>query len=437
MPAPVHPVIFVPGITATALKDEYPLPPETVWSVLSKDFERITLHPDDLRYEARQPVRVIRDQPFEIAYKELIAELRHNLTPRPDKPVPVYAFGYDWRRPLAETEAALGEFIGEVIDRTKLLKHYHASGYADDPKVHLIGHSMGGLIIAGHLKQAGKRARVAKVATLASPFRGSFEAVLKITTGTADLGGGDSGSREREAARVTPGLYHLLPSMPDAITIENPALGSSLYQPELWQPGVHATIAQFVRLHGLGKGSAEQRAADLFASLLTQAREHRARLESLKLTDAGLQAKDWLCVVGVDCKTRTGLRIRARNGKPEFELESEDRQNRWADPEATPAQRAATGDGTVPFAGAVPAFLDQRHLVCVTPDDFGYWEIQDRVLAKAAGFHGILPNMDMLHRLVARHLTGAPDHHGNTWGRPAPGVAPSQWQPPLPLTLKP
>jgi hypothetical protein len=50
-------------------------------------------------------------------------------------------------------------------------------------------------------------------------------------------------------------------------------------------------------------------------------------------------------------------------------------------------------------------------------------------VARLAGFHGILPNMNMLHRLIVRHLTGRPDRHGNTWGRRAPGAA--RWDPPI------
>ena len=76
-----------------------------------------------------------------------------------------------------------------MIERTKLLKHYHNSGYGDDPKVNVVGHSMGGLVIAGYLERAGNKARVAKVATLATPFRGSFEAVVQLATGTSNLSG--------------------------------------------------------------------------------------------------------------------------------------------------------------------------------------------------------------------------------------------------------
>ena len=85
----------------------------------------------------------------------------------------------------------------------------------------------------------------------------------------------------------------------------------------------------------------------------------------------------------------------------------------------------------MPFEGAVPKFLPYKSLVCLTPDDYGYWEIADKLATKAGGFHGILPNMNVIHRLIVRHFTGRRDYHGNTWGRPAPSVAPTDWDPPL------
>ena len=203
MAMPVYPTIVIPGITATYMQDEYPLPPETVWSVLRKDYDRVALHPDNLRYEAQEPARVAYGQIFEVAYRELIEELRHNLSTKEDRPVPVFPFGYDWRQPIEMVELQLAAFIDEVIARTKLLKHYDSEDYGADPKVNLVGHSMGGLIIAGYLQARGADKLVHKVATLATPFQGSFEAVIKVTTGTADLGESAPSSREREAARLT------------------------------------------------------------------------------------------------------------------------------------------------------------------------------------------------------------------------------------------
>ena len=82
----VHPVIVIPGITATYLKDEYPFDSDTVWGLLKKDYERISPHPDDLRYEAIEPSRVVTSKLNSVAYRELVAELRHNLSPGADSP---------------------------------------------------------------------------------------------------------------------------------------------------------------------------------------------------------------------------------------------------------------------------------------------------------------------------------------------------------------
>ena len=109
--------------------------------------------------------------------------------------------------------------------------------------------------------------------------------------------------------------------------------------------------------------------------------------------------------------------------------------NKWKTGRS-PQTRKATGDGTVHFEGAVPPFLDYNSLVCVTPDDYGYWELKDKATTKLAGFHGILPNMNMLHRLLVRFFKGAEDPRGNTWGRRAPGVSGDEWDPPLDLKDK-
>lgn len=56
---PISPVIVIPGITASDLHDEYELPPEAVWTTaLKRRYNRITLHPEDQRYELREPARV-------------------------------------------------------------------------------------------------------------------------------------------------------------------------------------------------------------------------------------------------------------------------------------------------------------------------------------------------------------------------------------------
>ncbi len=434
----VDPVIIVPGITATSLRDEYPLPHEDVWRVMTKRYERVAMHPDNLGLEAVEPARVRSGQIFEVAYKELVDELRYNLNPSEDLPVPVYAFGYDWRHPLDDIEAALAEFVHEVIDRTKLQPHYYKNGYQKKPRVNLVGHSMGGLIITGYLDTHRMKAPVNKVVTLATPYQGSYEAAIKVITGTANLGTEAPSSRERQTARVTPALYHLLPSFPKAITTP-PGLPNTLFDPKVWQSTVVESLAEFIRLRGLPMPERESprvrlhAAADRFKRMLTVAKKHRTRIDEFDLEEAGLTKKDWLVIVGADAETRVRMTVRKTEFGPQFDLSASDRQNLWKD--RRPRKARATGDGTVPLEGALPKFLNEANIVCVTPDDYGYWELQDRILTKVAGFHGILPNMNMLHRMLVRFFTGGADRRGNTWGRPVPGVNEDQWDPPLKLNF--
>lgn len=433
-----NPVVVIPGITASRLRDEYPLDPERVWGAMpfQRKWDRVALHPDNLLYERDEPARVAPDQLLGVAYANLIDELRHDLSPKADKPTPVYPFPYDWRMRLEHVESQLEDFIAEVIERARLLKHYDGSSWSADPRVDLVGHSMGGLVIAGLLERLGPNSRVGRVATLASPFRGSFEAVLKITTGLANLGEEAAPvSREREIARLTPALYYLLPSIRDALDVEGvePSARLSpaerLYDPAIWQPSVIQTLEEYIRLYALKRTGRKQQARDLFTQLLRWARGHRRRLESLDLAKAGLDGgvNGWLCIAGVDANTRVSLRITRVRGNPRFDLRSADRKNEWGKKGSDWTQ---TGDGTVPYEGARSGFIPVEKMVCLSPDEFGYWEIKDRVLEKVAGFHGMLPNMNLAQRLIVAHLKNE-SGRGLRGRRPPdlpPGVA---WAPPL------
>jgi pimeloyl-ACP methyl ester carboxylesterase len=444
----VDPVIVIPGVTATYLWDEYPIPPEYVWKVLgfSKKYKRVALHPNNLKYEAKEPARLQPGQLYEIAYEEIIEELRYNLSRTEDEPVPVYPFTYDWRMNLDQIENQLGNFIEEVIDRTKLLTHYHLDGYDNSAKVNLVGHSMGGLIIAGYLEKKGRKGEAApvnKVVSLASPFQGSFETIVQVTTGNANFGMSAPSSREREAARLTPSLYHLLPSFKQGI-VYHPDFPKSLFNPDVWQPSITESLSEWIRLNGLPiKGKTEKEveekrrklALKLLGDLLQEANKHRLRINKLNLKDAGLTPDRWLAVVGVDAETRVHIEIKKRGKNPEFYFDAdEDLKNNWGKKKLPIQEQRQTGDGTVPFEGAIPNFLNLENLVCVTPDDYEFWELKDKGLTKIGGFHGILPNMNMLHRLIARFFKNAPDRRKNTWGLPAPGVDPdTEWKPPLDL----
>lgn len=392
MPLP-NPVIVVPGITAVDLRDLYDFPPERIWAVATQDYRRTGLHPEDFRYEGELPAQVRPDQVFEVAYKELVLDLRHDLSRHADRPVPVHAFSYDWRQPLYVTQAQLGAFVEEVINKTALLRHYFEDGYADPElrrKVNLVGHSMGGLVVAGYLADAGKDARVERVATIAAPFKGTFSAVERIVKGT-------SNRREREAARLTPALYHLLPSFTQGITIDETLPQTHLFDPALWQRGVVETIAEAIRLRGSGATTDPEA---VLRNLLGQAQAHRRTVDTLDPRVCGIAQDDWLCFIGLGDRTQVAMHVgRDENtGDRRFVLDGPD----MVDDQDAEGWR--TGDGTVPYEGALPSFPTRR--IFLRDRDFGPLELKDRLLETFAGLHAILPNMNRLQDLLARHLRG-------------------------------
>lgn len=417
-----NPVIVVPGITATNLVDDYPLKADEIWTmVFTKKYERVALHPDDLRYEALEPAHVIAGQLFPV-YGDLIRALRHELTPRADQPTPVYAFPYDWRMDVRTTAKKLCAFVDEVISRTRLMKHY---ARADGLKVDLVGHSMGGLLITEYLAQFGRRAHVQKVVTIGTPFLGSIEAIVKMTTGMSLLTGPEPKEREREAARVTPALYQLFPSY-DGATADTAGNAVDIFNTSNMQESVVDSLTEFVRLYSVSTRAAERRdrALAILKEMLANARAHRKAVVRFRLSDAKIRQRDWMAIVGVGEKTRIQLTVDKVSDGTRFVISEDQFVNELSrrDPRS---QR--TGDGTVPLAGALPPFLPATRLVCVKDDDLDFLELRDRLLVGLGGFHGLLPRVNLVQRLVTRHL--CPDYHGRVWGRRMPGIR--TWNPPI------
>lgn len=417
-----NPVIVVPGITATSLVDDYPLKADAVWSmVLNKEYARIALHPDDLRFEAMEPAHVVPRELFPI-YDDLIQALRHELSPRADRPTPVFAFPYDWRMDITATAKLLGAFIDEVIARTRLLHHY---ARADRLQVDLVGHSMGGLLITEYLSQFASRSRAAKVVTIGTPYKGSVEAIVKIATGMSLLAGGEPRERERETARVTPALYQLLPSF-DAAVVDAAGDAVDIFDPQNMQPSIVRSLAEFVRLFSVATRSKDRdsKAREILADLLGAARRHRNTIIEFKPAQAGLRQADWLAILGVGQKTRLQVSVKQQRGGPRFVIDENQYVNEL---DGANPKSLKTGDGTVPLQGALPPFLPRSSLVCVTEDDLGLFEIRDRLLVALGGFHGLLPRVNLVQRLVVKHLR--PKFGGEVWGRRWPG-APT-WCPPI------
>ncbi len=417
-----NPVIVIPGITATSLVDDYPLKADEIWTmVFNKKYDRIALHPDDMRFEAIEPAHVLAGQLFPV-YDDLVRALRHELSARADRPTPVFAFPFDWRMDVAATAEKLGDFIDEVIARTKLMRHY---ADARNLQVDLIGHSMGGLVICEYLSQFGRRSNVGKVVTIGTPFLGSVEAIVKIATGMSLLTGPEPKEREREAARVTPALYQLFPSYAGA-TIDPAGSDVDVFNYNNIQSSVVDSLTEFVRLYSVSTRSDDRqvRAKEILEDMLERAKRHRRNVESLKLSNTGIKQADWLAIVGVGEKTRLQLTVQRSRRGPWFVIAEDQFVNELGS--GNPRSHR-TGDGTVPLAGALPPFLSGNRLVCVTEEDLGRLELRDKLMVELGGFHGLLPRVNVVQRLVTRHLQ--PHYRGRVWGRRLPGAR--NWNPPI------
>lgn len=418
-----NPVIVIPGITATDLNDDYPLDAEKIWSmVLNKNYDRVKLHPDNLRFEAHEPSHTYTGQIFDI-YNDLLEALRHELSSRADEPTPVFAFPYDWRIDIRETAKRLTDFIDEVIERTLLLKHY--KGGRGKIKVDLVGHSMGGLIITEYLSQQKNSSRAGKIVTIGTPYLGSIEAVVKTTTGMGLLSGSTPKEREREAARATPSIYQLFPSY-DRCVIDQDGNHIDLFKPTSLQRSIKNSLKEYIRLYSVDTpyNRRDSRANEILLDLLTGGIKHRENVNSFKLSDAKIKQHNWLAVVGIGCETRIQIDSKKTRSGPWFVIKENQFVNELTSD--NPDSRK-TGDGTVPLAGALPPFLPESSLVCVTPDDLGRFELRDKVLVKVAGLHGLLPAINLVQRLTIKHLKD--DFGGPIWGRRVPGA--TSWNPPI------
>ncbi|MGH7884829.1 MAG: lipase family alpha/beta hydrolase, partial [Thermodesulfobacteriota bacterium] len=315
-----------------------------------------------------------------------------------------------------------------VIDRTLLLKHY--KGAKNEIKVDIVGHSMGGLIITEYLSQQKSNSKVGKVVSLGTPFLGSIEAIVKITTGMGLISGSIPKEREREAARATPSIYQLFPSYEKCV-IDQDGKQVDLFKPVNLQRSIVNSLSEYVRLYSVDTlaDDRDKKANEILLGLLIGGIEHREKVNSFKLSDAKLKQDDWLAIVGVNSETRIQISVKNSTRGPWFIID----EDQFVNELRVDSKSRKTGDGTVPLLGAIPPFIPENKLVCVTPDDLGRFELRDQLFLKLAGLHGILPTINLVQRLTVKHLKS--DYRGEIWGRRVPGA--DKWNPPIPdLTVE-
>jgi len=252
---PRRPVIFIPGVFGSRLKDAKT--DRVVWGNAVSFFAKL-YRPSrpgkdllDLPIDAEDPLGnrdgLVPDGPIEKVagheyYLRLIRALRDAggfvpgeiHAPRPG--ADLYAFDYDWRRDLPETAAALGAAIDRVLA---------ARG---DPagKVDLVTHSLGGLVARYYVRHGGHDTLAGDPAS--PTFEGAAHVGTVILVGTPNEGTLDAlrslleGERvprllPAEAIFTMPAAYQLLPAPGPAYLVdtEGAPMADDIYDVATWE----------------------------------------------------------------------------------------------------------------------------------------------------------------------------------------------------------
>ena len=182
----VNPVILVHGTQGSWLKDEYPVDYNNavLWTgILKRNFDTLHLHELDATVDAQVKRWVMPHQAVPLIYEGIVDEIRDEMDEQPY----AYVFAYDWRKDNRLAAQALSEFIDRVLRVAGV--HEKKVGRSAPRQVVLLGHSMGGLVIKWCATQIVSARKIAKIITIATPFRGSLKAVEALLPGARNLFG--------------------------------------------------------------------------------------------------------------------------------------------------------------------------------------------------------------------------------------------------------
>lgn len=218
------PIILIPGIQGTKLVNSNTLNFDTIWSAVQIKYETIydLALKQDSRFEQMPKSIIERSDVEDLAYRDAVSVFEKKTT------MPVYIFGYDWRKSSAETAKYLAKYV-EFL-KEKLSVH----------SFNFITHSMGGMVFSCYLKNLQGDYDVIDHAVLAAcPFEGSVMALISLTVGE---GGSrfplfNSKDEFRKIARTFPSVFELCPTYKDAVLFENGS-GFDLFNPDHWQSNI-------------------------------------------------------------------------------------------------------------------------------------------------------------------------------------------------------
>lgn len=253
----VNPVILVHGTQGSWLKDEYPVDYDNalLWTgILKRNFDTLHLHELDATVDAQVKRWVMPHQAVPLIYAGIVDEIRDEMDEQPY----AYVFTYDWRKDNRLAAQALSEFIDRVLRVAGV--HEKIVGRSAPRQVVLLGHSMGGLVIKWCATQIVSARKIAKIITIATPFRGSLKAVEALLPGARNLFGFENKKSMRHAARTLPGVYQLLPTWDHAIVDSRSGQELQPFNVSSWQKNLVDNLSKRFSPHFLSDKLADARA---------------------------------------------------------------------------------------------------------------------------------------------------------------------------------
>jgi alpha-beta hydrolase superfamily lysophospholipase len=125
----------------------------------------------------------------------------------------VLTFAYDWRRSIESAATALAAAAERHLEQWRRSWQnipLEERRQLPEPKLTLVGHSMGGLVARWFAEVGGGRNLIRQIITLGTPFAGSLNAVQVLANGDY-LPRGLLAPALRDTARTFSGLYELAP----------------------------------------------------------------------------------------------------------------------------------------------------------------------------------------------------------------------------------
>lgn len=200
------PVLIIPGIGGSELNNDEDL----IWADLSQMFSDIgdDFLTDNLmlydngesveEIEAENVIQVIFNVPFLNIniFKDLFDDLVENGYPQD---LDLFLFPYDWRLNLDNTKDLLKDKIEEIKSQTGA------------PKINIIAHSMGGLLVKDYINFYGKNS-IEKLIFVGTPHLGAPKAGKVLLEGDNLSIPWLEEERIKEVAKNSPALHQLLPN---------------------------------------------------------------------------------------------------------------------------------------------------------------------------------------------------------------------------------